>query len=429
MRTQQAYAGNRVVKKTLSFVESIFGSYQPRNFAVRLWDGTTWGPEQGHPARFTLVLHHPDSLRKMFWPPGELTLAEAYIHDDFDIEGDVESVFPLGDYFEEHSGNLRNLRLLADLFRMPIPSLQTGRTSALLKGAVHSKARDRQAVTYHYNVPGDFYRLWLDRRLVYSCAYFATPDEDLDTAQERKLDYICRKLRLKPGERFLDIGCGWGALILHAASRYGVRALGITLSEPQAQWANDRIRDAGLAESCMAEVLDYRDIPEREGYDKLVSVGMFEHVGAARLRDYFGIAWRLLKPGGVFLNHGISYGPRVKDQNLSPFIQKYVFPDGELVPVTKALDASEQAGFEIRDVESLREHYVLTLRHWVRRLEGNYGRSIRTAGEAMYRIWRLYMSGAAHYFTTGRLNVYQALLVKPDRGVSGLPLTRADLYC
>jgi cyclopropane-fatty-acyl-phospholipid synthase len=430
MRTQQAHAGDSVVRKTLPFVDRIFGSCRPRNFSLRLWEGTTWGPEEGQPARFTLVLHHPDSLRKMFWPPGELALAEAYIHDDFDIEGDIEAVFPLGDHFEERNWNLREICRMADMLRLPAnPAPGAGRVASLFKGIPHSKERDRQAVTYHYNVSNDFYRLWLDRRLVYSCAYFDTPDEDLEAAQERKLDYICRKLRLKPGERLLDIGCGWGALILHAAGRYGVRARGITLSEPQAQWANERIREMGLSESCTAEVMDYRDIAEREGYDKLVSVGMFEHVGAAKLADYFGIAWRLLKPGGVFLNHGIAYGPGVEDRNLSPFIHKYVFPDGELVPVTTTLNISEDAGFEIRDVESLREHYALTLRHWVRRLESNYERALQAAGEAVYRVWRLYMSGAAHYFTTGRLNVYQALLVKPDRGVSGLPLTRSDLYC
>jgi len=428
MSMQEATVRDLTINRCLTFVQHLFGSYRPRDFAVRFWDGTTWGPEHGQPARFTIVLHHPDSLKKMFWPPGELTLAEAYIHDDFDIEGDIESVFPLGEYFEEQNGNLHNLRLLADLFRLPRSSIRADRTAAFLKGIPHSRERDRQAVTYHYNVSNDFYRLWLDRRLVYSCAYFAAPDEDLDAAQERKLDYICRKLRLKPGERLLDIGCGWGGLIRHAASRYGVRARGITLSRPQADWANERIREAGLAVSCVAEVMDYRDITEWQGYDKLVSVGMFEHVGTAKLRDYFDIAWRLLKPGGVFLNHGIAYGPGVKDKNQSPFIQKYVFPDGELVPVTVALGASEDAGFEIRDVESLREHYALTLRHWVRRLEGNYERVLRTAGEAVYRIWRLYMSGSAQYFTTGRLNVYQALLVKPDRGVSSLPLTRSDLY-
>jgi cyclopropane-fatty-acyl-phospholipid synthase len=430
MPTQNAPAGDRIVEKTLSLVQDIFGPFQPGNFAVRLWEGTTWGPGRGQPARFTLVLHHPDSLKKMFWPPGELSLAEAYIHNDFDIEGDIESVFPLGDYFEKQHRTLHDIRRMAELFRLPAgPSPHADRITSLLKGVPHSRERDRQAVTYHYNVPCDFYRLWLDRRLVYSCAYFDTPDEGLDAAQERKLDYICRKLRLKSGERLLDIGCGWGALILHAASRYGVRARGITLSEPQAQWATERIGEAGLEDRCTAEVMDYRDVREREGYDKLVSVGMFEHVGAARLRDYFGIAWRLLKPGGVFLNHGIAYGPGVKDQNRSPFIRKYVFPDGELFPVTASLGVSEHAGFEIRDVESLREHYALTLRHWARRLEGNYEQARRTAGEAMYRIWRLYMSGAAHYFTTGRLNVYQALLLKTDRGAGGLPLTRADLYC
>ncbi len=200
------------------------------------------------------------------------------------------------------------------------------------------------------------------------------------------------------------------------------------MSKPQAQYASERIRDAGLAERCTVEVVDYRDVEESESYDKLVSVGMFEHVGAEMLRDYFGIAWRLLKRGGAFLNHGIGYGPGVKDQNLSPFIHKYVFPDGELVPVTVTLNQAEGAGFEIRDVESLREHYALTLRHWVGRLERNCSQARRCAGEIAYRIWRLYMSGAAHYFTTGRLNVYQTLLLKPAGCASGLPLTRAGLY-
>lgn len=295
-------------------------------------------------------------------------------------------------------------------------------------GRRHSKARDRRAVTYHYDVPGEFYALWLDQRMVYSCAYFATPDEDLDAAQERKLDLICRKLRLRRGEKLLDIGCGWGRLIIHAARRYGVEALGITLSEPQAELANERIRRAGLEDRCRVEVRDYREIEDWGAYDKLVSVGMFKHVGEARLAVYFSRAYRLLRPGGVFLNHGISRNPGTPERRGPTFISRHVFPDGELVPIGTTLSAAEGRGFEVRDVESPREHYVLTLGHWVRRLEDNAEEARRIVDETTYRVWRLYMSGSAHGFRTGRINVYQALLVRPDRGESGLPLTRADWY-
>jgi len=297
-----------------------------------------------------------------------------------------------------------------------------------LHGRRHSTTRDRRAVTYHYDVPGEFYALWLDERMVYSCAYFATPDEDLDAAQERKLDYICRKLRLRRGEKVLDIGCGWGGLIIHAACRYGVEALGITLSEPQAELANERIRRAGLEGRCRVEVRDYREIEEWGVYDKLVSVGMFEHVGEARLPDYFSRAYRLLRPGGAFLNHGISRNPAAPVRREPTFISRHVFPDGELVPIGATLSASEGSGFEVRDVESLREHYALTLGHWVRRLENNAGEARRIVDETTYRVWRLYMSGSAHGFRTGRINVYQTLLARPDRGESGLPLTRSDWY-
>ncbi len=428
MSTQQALLQDRAVTKGLSFLQDLFGNYQPRNFSVRFWDGTTWGPAHGQPSRFTMVLRHGESLRNMFWPPGELTLAEAFISGDFDIEGDLEAAFPVGDYLDRRDSRIGDVRLLPKMLRLPSASPGIERTAARLKGILHSKPRDRQAVTYHYNVSDEFYRLWLDGNMVYSCAYFEAPGEDLDTAQERKLDYTCRKMRLRPGQRLLDVGCGWGALILHAAKHYGVQARGITLSEPQAEFAQKRIAEAGLSGSCRADVADYRDLDEAGSYDRIVSVGMVEHVGASKLPEYFRSAWRLLKPGGLFLNHGIAYGPNVQDQNRCLFLQKYVFPDGELIPVTGMLKAGEEAGFEIRDVESLREHYALTLRRWVSRLEKNYDRALCAVGDVACRVWRLYMSGAAHYFTTGRLNVYQALLLKPAGGASNLPLSRADLY-
>jgi cyclopropane-fatty-acyl-phospholipid synthase len=424
---------DRAVQTSLSFLEGLLGDYHPRDFAVRLWDGTVWEAEPGWPAHFTLVLKYPGALRSMFWPPGELTLAEAYVHDDFDIEGRIEDVFPLADYLLDRRRNVAD-RLRHSRRLLSLPSVRrgdrprAGREAARLRGTRHSKARDRRAVTYHYDVPGEFYALWLDERMVYSCAYFAAPDEDLDAAQERKLDYVCRKLRLHSGERVLDIGCGWGGLLIHAARRYGASALGITLSEPQAELANERIRRAGLKDRCRVEVRDYREIEDSEGYDKLVSVGMFEHVGEALLPEYFRRAHRLLRPGGVFLNHGIARNRDVPVRRRPTFISRYVFPDGELVPIGTTLEAAEDGGFEVRDVESLREHYALTLRHWVRRLEARAEEAHRITDETTYRVWRLYMSGSAHGFKTGRLNVYQTLLSKPERGESGLPLTRADWY-
>ena len=419
------------VRVSLSFLEDLLGDYHPRDFAVRLWDGTTWCAEPGQPTCFTLVLKHPGALRTMFWPPTELSLAEAYIYDDFDIEGGIENVFRLADHLlTRRRSPVEGLRQARRFLSLPGDRgrPRTGRKAASLRGARHSKARDRRAVTYHYDIPGEFYALWLDERMVYSCAYFARPDEDLDCAQERKLDYICSKLRLRPGERLLDIGCGWGGLIIHAARRYGVSALGITLSEPQAELANERIGRAGLGDSCRVEVRDYREVEGRDVYDKLASVGMFEHVGEARLPEYFLRAHRLLRPGGVFLNHGISSNPNTPVRRGPTFISRYVFPDGELVPIGTTLGAAEGRGFEVRDVESLREHYALTLGHWVRRLEARADEARRITDETTYRVWRLYMSGSAHGFRTGRLNVYQTLLLKPDRGESGLPLTRADWY-
>jgi len=417
---------------TLHALDELFCDDRGCPVGVRLWDGTPWLDDALRPA--TLVLKHPGALRAMFLPGTELALAEAYLYDDLDIEGSIESVFDLADRLAEATAGWRKkLRIARLLTRLPPgPDHSHGRRGpARLTGKRHSIQRDRQAVTYHYDVSNDFYALWLDRRMVYSCAYFAAPDDDLDTAQERKLDYICRKLRLRASQRLLDVGCGWGGLVMHAAQHYGVDATGITLSRPQAELANERIAAAGLAGRARVEVRDYRQVTPGEagGYDALVSVGMFEHVGAAVLPTYFAQAWRLLKPGGVFLNHGIANCATAQPVHGPSFSDTYVFPDGELTPINVTLHAAEEAGFEVRDVESLREHYALTLRQWVRRLEAQHDQALQFVDEPTYRVWRLFMSGSAHGFATGRLNVYQALLVKPgERGQSGLPLTRLDWY-
>ena len=409
------------------FLDALLKHYARRDFAVRLWDGSVWGAEMQ--PRFTLVLKRPRALRAMFSSPSELTLGEAYIHDDFDIEGDVEATFDLADYLLGQERSLwESFDLDQRLQKLPRSDhTRTGMHAVKFGGGVHSKDRDRQAISHHYDLPAEFYALWLDRRLTYSCAYFATPDEDLDSAQVRKLDYICRKLRLRRGEHLLDIGCGWGGLIMHAADHYGTECVGITLSVPQGMVARERLHEAGLNGRCRVEVSDYRDTDHYRLYDRIVSVGMFEHVGEAHLSEYFQRAWNLLRPGGVFLNHGIAHSATYRRRGPS-FVDRYVFPDGELVPICTSLRAAEQSGFEVRDVESLREHYALTLRHWVRRLEAHQEEACRIASDSTYRIWRLYMAGSAHGFRSGRLNVYQTLLAKPSFGQSGLPLTRDDWY-
>jgi cyclopropane-fatty-acyl-phospholipid synthase len=420
------------VRTTLSLLQDIFASSQSPNFAVRLWDGTVWQsrPEAGEAARFTLVLQHAGALRRMLLPPTELNLGEAYIYNDYDVEGDLVAAFSIGDQLmDEHWGKMAQVRYGKRLLSLPNTGQSRPRDITVkLHGARHSKERDRQAVTYHYDRSNEFYALWLDKRMVYSCAYFATSEDDLDTAQERKLEYICRKLRLRPGERLLDIGCGWGGLVIYAAQHYGVEAYGITLSQPQADLAQQRIQEAGLAERCRVEVRDYRDVNEASSFDKIVSVGMFEHVGEELLPRYFKQAWYVLRPGGVFLNHGIAKVITHPPQLESAFTERYVFPDGALVPISTTLRVAEDSGFEVRDVESLREHYAFTLQHWVRRLEAQASQARRLTNEITYRIWRLYMSGSIHGFLTGRVNIYQTLLAKPERGESHLPLTRSDWY-
>jgi cyclopropane-fatty-acyl-phospholipid synthase len=295
-------------------------------------------------------------------------------------------------------------------------------------------------VRFHYDLGNDFYALWLDRQMVYSCAYFPTGSEDLNVAQVAKLEHICRKLRLKPGERLLDIGCGWGALVRHAVEQYGVEALGITLSEEQARFANRAFAERGISERCRVEVRDYRNLPAQPAFDKIVSVGMFEHVGRERLATYFDTGFRLLRPGGLFLNHGITWvaaptrgrRPRLKPRwhwREGKFMDRYVFPDSDLVTLDLVVGAAERSGLEIRDVENLREHYAMTLRHWVQRLERAANQAVALVGEQVYRTWRLYMSACAGRFAAGRMALMQVLLAKPDeKGYVAVPLTRADLY-
>jgi cyclopropane-fatty-acyl-phospholipid synthase len=418
----------------------------PRRFDVRLDDGPVLS--SGAEPAFTLALSHPGALRRMLSPPIELSMGESFIYGDFDIEGDIFSAFSVIDKYLNRKFSLGDmLGILRGVVALPRsgPARPAGRGPARLRGRLHSRERDFAAIRYHYDVGNDFFALWLDQRMQYSCAYFPTGDEDLDRAQELKLEHICRKLRLQPGERLLDIGCGWGGLAKYAAEKYGARVLGVTLSENQASYAQ-----AHLPDGATVELRDYRDLSDGP-FDKIVSVGMFEHIGPSQLPVYFAQAFRLLKPGGLFLNHGISNWPLqsrhsgdvgkpvrrparwqkfLKDRIVGDgiFERRYIFPDGQVVPVSEANLVAENSGFEVRDVENLREHYALTLRHWVNRLEARRDEAIACTDEVAYRTWRLYMAAAAYGFETGIISINQTLLSKPVAGNSNLPSTRADLY-
>src|SRR5213595_774900 len=425
-----------VEEKTRRVLSEIFAGCSLEKVSVRLWDGTVWPDER--PRSAVLALKHCEALGRMFLPGTEAGLAEAYLHNDFDIEGDIEAAFEVADFLLTHLGDWkRKLKLAGSLIGLPgrngESTMQRAARHLLprIRDKRHSLARDRRAVTFHYDVSNDFYRLWLDRRMVYSCAYFRSPSDNLDAAQEQKLDYICRKLRLGPGQRLLDIGCGWGGLVIHAAKHFGARAEGITLSEPQAEWARSRIAEAGLENMAKISLRDYRQIAmTREFYDAIVSIGMAEHVGRERLPDYFAAAHRALKPGGVFLNQAIGEGVVLRPDNKNAsFIEQHVFPGGDIPPLPIMLRAAESSGFEIRDVENLREHYALTLHHWLRRLEAHHDEALRFVDEATYRVWRVYIAGSAHGFRRGHIAVYQTLFVKLDAsGQAHLPLTRADWY-
>jgi cyclopropane-fatty-acyl-phospholipid synthase len=412
--------------RAIAAVQLLLSDYHPRDFAVELWDGTCLAPESGQFCRFTWNINHPGALRNLLRSDRQVALGEAYIFGDFEIEGDILACFGVGEYLAtKHWSAAEKVRIGSLLLSLPSANKHE---QAHLHGRVHSKSRDRQAISFHYDVSNDFYQLWLDEAMVYSCAYFRSQEDDLNTAQELKLDYICRKLRLKSGERLLDIGCGWGGLVLHAAQNYGVEAIGITLSQQQQELAKARIQDAGLSSRCRVELLDYRDAARLGTFDKLASIGMVEHVGKGHLSEYFERAFVLLKPGGVFLNHGIGHSVKSDAAESAGFIKTYVFPDSDLVPIFTMLEAAEKAGFEVRDVENLREHYALTLRHWVRRLEAREPQARELVGDLKYRIWRLYMAGCAYYFRNGDMDLYQSLLVKTEDGCSRMPLTREDWY-
>ncbi|MBV6698754.1 cyclopropane-fatty-acyl-phospholipid synthase family protein [Kitasatospora aureofaciens] len=411
----------------------------PAPLRVQAWDGSVAGP----PGAPTIVLRNRRALRRLLWSPGELGLARAYVAGDLEIapSSDLYEVLAAVARFAElpeirtlHLGprdvlGAKGRRALAAALRagavglQPTPPPEEARTG---HGRLHSRSRDRAAISHHYDVGNDFYGLVLGSSMVYSCAYWTPEAKSLEAAQEAKLDLICRKLGLRPGMRLLDVGCGWGSLLLHAARYYGVAAVGVSISGEQVALARRRVEEAGLADRVEVRLQDYREITDGP-FDAISSVGMAEHVGEEQFRIYAEGLHRLLVPGGRLLNHQIARRPDHPGEphRTSPFIDRYVFPDGELSPVGSTVARLEEAGFEVRDVESLREHYGLTLREWVANLEANWTEAVRLAGRGRARVWRLYMAASALAFEQNRIGINQILAVRSsEEGGAGLPATR-----
>ncbi|MFG2722310.1 class I SAM-dependent methyltransferase [Streptomyces sp. NPDC048416] len=415
-----------------ALAEELLG--EPLPVRIRAWDGSEAGP----PGAPVLVVRHRRALRRLLWKPGELGLARAWVAGEIDIEGDLYAalgrlaglIWERDDAPEDAVHPVRDPRLraaakalvkLGGALPPPAPPAEEMRRRS---GRTHTKRRDKEAISHHYDVGNDFYELVLGSSMVYSCAYWEGPESTLAEAQRDKLDLVCRKLALKEGDRLLDVGCGWGSMAIHAAREYGARVVGITLSREQAAYARKRIAEEGLTDRIEIRVQDYRDVNDGP-FDAISSIGMAEHVGSARYAEYADLLYGLLKDGGRLLNHQIARRPERDESayHIDEFIDAYVFPDGELAPLGRTLAILEESGFEARDVEPIREHYALTLRQWVRNLESDWARAVRYTSPGRARIWRLYMAASAISFERNRIGVNQILAVKtPVGGASGMPL-------
>jgi cyclopropane-fatty-acyl-phospholipid synthase len=407
-----------------ALVDDVLGGGLP--LAVEAYDGSRTGPVD---APATIVIRSPDALRRIVTAPGELGLARAYVAGDLELQGSIWALLELRDRIPDVQLEPKMmLRLVHELggWREVRP-LPPPDEEVRLRGRRHSRARDAAAVSHHYDVSNAFYRLVLGPSLTYSCAVWHHPDDTLEAAQANKYELICRKLDLGPGMRLLDVGCGWGGMVMHAARHHGVHAVGVTISRQQAELAEKRVAEAGLSDQVQIRVQDYRDVSDGP-YDGISSIGMFEHVGEARLAEYFDCLRRLVRPEGRLLNHGISRPARSEKARLPrrSFINRYVFPDGELHEVGRVVSITQDAGFEVRHVESLREHYALTLRRWVANLEEHWDEAVAEVGAPRARVWRLYMAASAVNFEAGRTQVHQVLSVpREPNGRSGLPLRPA----
>ncbi|MBK3646120.1 cyclopropane-fatty-acyl-phospholipid synthase family protein [Streptomyces sp. MBT33] len=414
-----------------SLVEQLLGA--PLPVRIRAWDGSQAGP----PDAPALVVRNRRAVRRLLWKPGELGLARAWVAGDLDVEGDLYAALDLmAELVWERGEDARSLlqmlrdpevraaaRGLVRVAGLPLPPAPP-REEVRRARHLHTKRTDKRAISHHYDVGNDFYEIVLGPSMVYSCAYWPSPDATLEQAQHDKLELVCRKLGLTEGQRLLDVGCGWGSMAIHAAREHGVSVVGITLSHEQAAYARKRVAGEGLTDRVEIRVQDYRDVTDGP-YDVISSIGMAEHVGADRYLEYAENLHRLLRPGGRLLNHQIARRPQRDESayDVDEFIDAYVFPDGELAPLGTTVTQLERAGFEVRDVESLREHYGLTLRRWVANLESQWPRAMRLAGPGRARVWRLYMAACALAFEHNRIGVNQVLAVRtPEEGGSGMPL-------
>ena len=428
-----------------TFVATLFDRQLP--FRVEAYDGSVAEPTVVSPANsVTLRILSRDGIARVLTHPGELGLARAYVAGDIDVDGDLEPIFELDLPSVSHFLNPRNVRSLlsvvgASALKRPTPPSIEARP----RGVIHSRDRDRQAVTHHYDVSNRFYEMVLGPSMTYSCAVFASPEDTLELAQARKVDLVARKLDLKPGDRLLDVGCGWGAMGIHAARNYGAQVVGVTLSEPQRRYAAEQARLAGVSDLAEFRLQDFRDVTDGP-FDAVCSIGMAEHVGRRSLPRYTQVIWDQLRPGGRFLNHAIgrpvagddvpkpsttsevsrqvqiALGMRGPSKTASPFINRYVFPDGELHEVGTLVSMFQSHGFEVRHLESLREHYAMTLRRWVDNLVKRFDEAIEEVGVERARAWRLYMAGSAVGFERHTLEIHQILSVRPDAGRSGFTL-------
>jgi cyclopropane-fatty-acyl-phospholipid synthase len=403
-----------------ALVEDVLGRDLP--VGVTAYDGSRAGPTD---ASATVALRSPDALRRIITAPGELGFARAYVSGDLEIDGDIFA-------FLELRKRMPNVRLEPKaMYRLvqelggwrEIRPLPPPDEEVQLHGLRHSRARDKAAISHHYDVSNDFYRMVLGPSMTYSCAVFRSPDDTLEQAQAQKYELICQKLGLGEGDRLLDVGCGWGGMVLHAAEHHGVRAVGVTISEQQAEMARKRVADAGLDDRVEIRVQDYREVADGP-YDGISSIGMFEHVGHAHLSEYFSRLYGLLRPGGRLLNHGIAHTGSGRGRlPRRSFVNRYVFPDGELHEVGKVISSIQDAGFEVRHEENLREHYALTLRRWVANLEDRWDEAVDEVGIGRARVWRLYMAGSAVSFADARTQIHQVLAVRDaDDGDGGMAL-------